>query len=137
LNYVAEHGPFDYAICTHTLEDLYNPCCLLDYLPRIARAGIVTTPSIRTEFSRHENSAWLGNIHHRWLVDQEEGIMILAPKLGFLEQFKGFAVNELSYEIVFEWADTLPWAIVGDNYFENSDQMYQVYNELIDRAGKL
>lgn len=137
LIYVKQHGLFDYAICTHTLEDLYDPCVTLDLLPRIACSGVVTCPSLRTEFSRHENKAWLGNIHHRWLVDQEDGALLLAPKLGFLEQFKGLDIREEAYEIVFEWSEHLPWRMVSNNYFEHSDQIYEIYNELIARAQRL
>jgi hypothetical protein len=57
---VEQRGMFDYAICTHTLEDVYNPIIVLEKLPSIARAGIITVPSARTELSSVENVSWLG-----------------------------------------------------------------------------
>lgn len=55
LDYVNKNGKFDYSICTHTLEDIYNPYLVLDVLPKISKAGVITTPSIRSELSFIEN----------------------------------------------------------------------------------
>ena len=76
LNYVKINGMFDYAICTHTLEDVYNPLITLDFLPKIAKAGVITMPSLRTELSKVESNNWLGYIHHRWMFDIIDGKML-------------------------------------------------------------
>jgi hypothetical protein len=83
-------APFDFAICTHTLEDLYNPFLALDHLPSIAQGGVISMPSLRTELYHHAESAqgyWLGYYHHHWMFDQDSGHdrMIIAPKLPLLE----------------------------------------------------
>lgn len=115
---VNKYGQYDYAICTHTLEDIYDPFITLNMLPKIAKCGIITTPSIRTELSNVESSFYLGYIHHRWLFGQENGQMLVAPKLGMLE---ALARNNMTYEkdieeIWYEWEDTLPYKIFMNNY---------------------
>ncbi len=45
-------GKFDYAISTHILEDVTNPVVLLEMLPRIAKRGLIATPSKFVEFRK-------------------------------------------------------------------------------------
>src|SRR5918994_587245 len=62
---------FDFANCSHTLEDLRDPVWVCSELSRVAKAGYVEVPS------RLEEQAWgvigdhVGWSHHRWLVDIE------------------------------------------------------------------
>ena len=115
-DHVEIFGKFDYCICTHTLEDIYDPVTALRWMPRIAQAGIITTPSPRTELSRH-NGNYLGYIHHRWIFSEDAGEMLLVPKLGVLEWLThGLDYNEAESEIVFEWRDTIEWRMFMDNY---------------------
>ena len=128
-------GKYDYAICTHTLEDVYDPFITLNILPKIAKQGIITMPSIRTEMSNVESSFWLGYIHHRWLFGVENDTMLVAPKLGMLE---ALAINKIKYqkdieEIWFEWKDVLPYKIFMDNYLgPDSKTVVKNYSRLID-----
>lgn len=117
LKHVDNHGQFDYCICTHTLEDIYDPVTALRWMPRIAKAGIITTPSPTTELSRHEGS-YLGYIHHRWIFTEDNGQILLVPKLSVLEELAGNSVHyqEATQEIVFEWTDTIEWRMFMDNY---------------------
>jgi len=65
-------GELDFAICSHTLEDVRDPIWVCAELQRVARAGYVEVPS------RLEEQAWgvagefAGWNHHRWLVDVGE-----------------------------------------------------------------
>ena len=88
-NYVEEHGMFDYAICTHTLEDIFNPIDILKILPTISKGGVISMPSANTEFSRCENPHWLGYIHHRWIFDHNNTTMLIIPKISVLEALCG------------------------------------------------
>ena len=128
-------GKYDYAICTHTLEDVYDPFITLNILPKIAKRGIVTMPSIRTELSNVESSFWLGYIHHRWLFSAENNTMLVAPKLGMLE---ALAINKIKYqkeieEIWYEWEDMLPYNLFMDNYLgPDSKTVIRNYSRLIN-----
>lgn len=130
---VDQKGKFDYAICTHTLEDVYNPVTSLKWLPRIAKAGIITTPSLFTELSRHENPEWLGYIHHKWIFDQEDGEMLVVPKMNCLENIlgKGCEYNHDMYEIRYHWNETIPYRMFMNNYLgPNVDVVVDRFKEL-------
>lgn len=135
LTLVEQRGKFEFSICTHTLEDVYDPFITLDMLPRIAKRGIITAPSIRTELSNVESSFWLGYIHHRWVFSQENGQMLIIPKLGMLE---ALARNKMTYqkdteEIWYEWEDTIPYKIFMNNYLgPDAKTVIKNYSKLID-----
>jgi hypothetical protein len=73
-------GQFDFAICSHTLEDVRDPVKVCAELSRVARAGYVETPAAVTELTRGvESQHWCGWRHHRWLVEREgDGLLFLA-----------------------------------------------------------
>lgn len=117
-NYVEEHGMFDYAICTHTLEDIFNPIDILKILPTIAKRGVIAMPSANTEFSRCENHHWLGYIHHRWIFDHNDTTMLIIPKISVLEALCGnrFLYKKAQEEIRYEWETSIPYTLFMDNY---------------------
>ena len=138
LSYVESHGKFDYCICTHTLEDVYNPITALQLMPLIAQAGIITAPSIAVELSRHEGN-YLGYIHHRWILAEDIGSngILLVPKLSVLESLikLNFPYYEDQGEIVFEWADSIPYCMFMNNYLGPSkNEVITAYRELIARG---
>ena len=60
----------DFAICSHTLEDLRDPLWVCSELIRVAKAGYVEVPSRAAEQSRGwERPRMAGLSHHRWLID--------------------------------------------------------------------
>jgi len=122
---IAQHGLYDFAICNHTLEDLYNPYSVLDNLHKIARQGIVTIPSINTELScLPESPEWKGYLHHRWLFDQTvDGHMLVIPKLGIVERCGDWPAvyNEAVQEIRYEWTEPVAYVEFGANYIANTD----------------
>jgi SAM-dependent methyltransferase len=67
-------GQFDFAICSHTLEDIRDPVRVCQELARVARAGYVEVPSRLEEQSPMEDRPGVGWSHHRWLtdIDQQE-----------------------------------------------------------------
>jgi len=134
LNFVKENGKIDYLICTHTLEDLYNPITPLKYFPLIANSGIITMPSAKSELSRIEDPRWLGYIHHRWIFDKtDDNKMLVIPKLNFLENtIKSFDMCKT--EIRFEWVDSLPYTIFMNNYLgPTTKTVISAYSELISK----
>jgi hypothetical protein len=68
-----EDGRFDFAVCSHTLEDVRDPVWVCSELQRVARAGYVEVPSRLEEQSWGVAGPWAGWSHHRWLVDVEGG----------------------------------------------------------------
>jgi hypothetical protein len=68
-----EDGRFDFAVCSHTLEDVRDPVWVCSELQRVARAGYVEVPSRLEEQSWGVVGPWAGWSHHRWLVDVSGG----------------------------------------------------------------
>lgn len=60
---------FDFAICSHTLEDVRDPVFVCSELVRVARAGYIEVPSRLWEQSWGAQGDWVGLSHHHWLVD--------------------------------------------------------------------
>ena len=129
---VEQQGKFDYCICTHTLEDIYNPIVALDNMPKIAKSGIITMPCARTELSHIENSSWLGFIHHRWIYDIDGNTMLVIPKLNFLDSIVTSPFEPNLTEIRYEWSETIPYKIFMNNYLgPNVNTVISKYQELI------
>jgi hypothetical protein len=118
LEYVDQHGKFDYAICTHTLEDIVHPGTALRNLPKIAKAGVITMPTINAELSRIENKQWLGYIHHRHIFDYEGDTIVYASKLSFIESLlpDGFNETDMYREIRFQWKDNIVFRPFMNDY---------------------
>jgi Methyltransferase domain len=76
---------FDFAVCSHTLEDVRDPVWVSGELQRVARAGYIEVPSLREELSYGIQGPWVGWGHHRWLV------LVDAQRVEFL--FKHHVVN--------------------------------------------
>jgi hypothetical protein len=129
LERVARDGLYDYAICTHTLEDVYNPFTALELLPKIARAGIITMPSFITELSRIESKSYLGFIHHRWIFDKEGDEMLVVPKLSMLETLVEDTIKQDldRDEICYEWEGSIEYCHFMNNFL--GPHNYAVINE--------
>ena len=67
-----EDGRFDFAVCSHTLEDVRDPIHVCSELQRVARAGYIEVPSRLEEQSWGVIGPWVGWSHHRWLIDVTE-----------------------------------------------------------------
>ena len=59
----------DFAVCSHTLEDVRDPIRVCDEMVRIAKAGYIEVPSRLEEQSYGFQGPWAGWGHHRWLID--------------------------------------------------------------------
>jgi hypothetical protein len=60
---------FDFAICSHTLEDIRDPVWVCSELQRVARAGYIEVPSRLEEQTWGVQGNFVGWTHHRWLTD--------------------------------------------------------------------
>ena len=78
-------GSIDFAICSHTLEDLRDPVWVCSELTRVARAGYIEVPSRAAEQSRGwERPAMAGLSHHRWLIDIDDARVSFLMKYHLL-----------------------------------------------------
>jgi hypothetical protein len=64
---------FDFAVCSHTLEDVRDPVWVAAELQRVAAAGYIEVPALREELTYGIQGPWVGWGHHRWLVMVAEG----------------------------------------------------------------
>jgi hypothetical protein len=131
---IEANGLYDFAICNHTLEDLYNPYPVLDNLHKIARRGMITTPSINTELAHlPESPEYKGYLHHRWLFDQtEDGHLLVIPKLGIIERSDLWPAHyhEALQEIRYEWTAPVNYVEFGDNYIAGKEHYLSKLNSV-------
>ena len=64
---------FDFAICSHTLEDVRDPVWVCHELSRVAKAGYLETPSRLEEQSFGIQGPWVGWGHHIWMTELVDG----------------------------------------------------------------
>ncbi len=85
---ICDHEPwpfaddqFDFAICSHTLEDVRDPVWVCSELNRVARSGYIEVPSRQEEQAWGVNGSWVGWSHHHWLIEIEDSSIdfILKP----------------------------------------------------------
>ena len=110
LDLVARDGMFDLCICTHTIEDLYNPVPCLEFMPVLARAGFVSVPSVQTELSHCESRDWRGFIHHRWMLSAGDRLELVS-KLEFIRAVPASEYRAEVEELVVHWQGSLPYRL--------------------------
>jgi hypothetical protein len=86
LNSVTNYGKFNFSICSHTLEDVFNPLDVIELLQNISEAGVIIIPSKFEEFSYIYNRNYLGHAHHKQLFDVIDDEMFIFPKYSFVEK---------------------------------------------------
>ena len=95
-------GQFDFAICSHTLEDVRDPIWVAGELQRVASAGYIEVPALREELTYGIQGPWVGWGHHHWLVAIE------AVRIEFL--FKHHVVNRAGSHLPAGAMDAVPAA---------------------------
>ena len=108
-----EDNQFDFALCTHVLEDLRDPIWVCSEISRIAKAGSIEVPSRVEEQSLGvEHPRYAGYYHHRWLVSENDGALEFRFKPHNLHALKDAIVTgvgpwrKISSEhanLCFEW----------------------------------
>lgn len=107
-------GQFDFAVCSHTLEDVRDPVRVCRELERVARRGYVETPSRLEEQSYGVHGPWVGWSHHRWLVDVHGGALRFVAKPGVLQAWDHFpdgywaTLSDEDRTVTLWWEDRLP-----------------------------
>lgn len=143
--------PFDFAICSQTLEDIRDPTVALRNLPRIAKAGFITVPVKYRELNFVEGhgeteqrewnlkGAYRGYFHHRWIFTLDNGLLKLFPKLNFVECLKGleWADNQVNNytELAFFWEDDIPFEIINNDFLgPNPPSMFDMYRKFMEQG---
>jgi 2-polyprenyl-3-methyl-5-hydroxy-6-metoxy-1,4-benzoquinol methylase len=153
FDYVAKNGKFDFAVCSHTLEDINAPHQVVLNLFKIANAGMVAVPSKYIETCKWENmnGPYLGYHHHRWIYTVKNGIFYGYPKMGTLEncfgpkndfvsrkkyrQLFGHEGFETQTEMVFLWEDSFPVRFISPfmyHYLELTENKRPAFINLIE-----
>lgn len=136
LNYVDQNGKFDFSICSHTLEDVFNPLELIKLLESISKSGFVAIPSKYNEFSFLYENKYRGNAHHKQFFDVIDNELMVFPKFSWIEN------NERSDEILnynkggelsFMWESEIPVKIFaqGVPYKSDGDLIHNFYNKIM------
>jgi hypothetical protein len=87
---------FDFAICSHLLEDIRDPIWVCSELRRIAKAGYIEVPSRVVEQSKGvENPRHAGFYHHRWLITLHNGRLEFRHKPHVLHSVNDAIVTSL------------------------------------------
>ncbi len=94
-------GRFDFAICSHTLEDVRDPVWVCSELQRVAQAGYIEVPSRLEEQCWGFQGPWTGWSHHHWIVEPDQA----AGAIEFL--FKHHVVHAPKNRFALGFRDTL------------------------------
>lgn len=136
--HVKKHGKWDYAICTHTLEDIHNPVYAAEQIEQIATAGLIVEPSKFREFSRFSGS-FRGYIHHYWIFEVINGVFTALPKINFIEDSVFDAINRQPFfeELIIEWEGSIDLKMLNDGMpygtaeLSGEEHIKQLYKQLI------
>jgi hypothetical protein len=137
--HVKKHGKWDYAVCTHTLEDVNNPLMATRNIEQIAHAGLIIIPSKYRELARF-SGAFRGFIHHRWIFDIRDDTLVALPKINYIETAHfDRAVHDLPgrEELVVEWEGSIGMKYLNDGMpygtatLSGEEHIKQLYNALL------
>tara|TARA_A100001201_G_C4044867_1_gene187851 strand:+ start:198 stop:914 length:717 start_codon:yes stop_codon:yes gene_type:complete len=157
VNYL-DGEKFDYAICTHMLEDVANPEMTLRFLPQIAKAGFISMPSKYTELTPNLHNI-RGSIHHRWIYNKEKSMwwddvdeiykevdtLVGYPKVVWLQGNEDGISDKIGFsnwnalmqsnlhELSFVWENQIFWKFMNDDFMGPDDNSVKTYyQDLLD-----
>jgi Methyltransferase domain len=85
---------FDFAICSHTLEDVRDPLGVCSELMRVAKRGYIEVPSREWESCRGlERPGQVGLSHHRWLITIKDNNILFHPKYHLIHSHWRFSLR--------------------------------------------
>lgn len=113
---------FDICLCTHTLEDLYNPFLVLEEMARVAKRGYIATPSRGADmvFSHYNLTDWgtgprrqPGLSHHHWFFETRGQKLVITPKIYPILYTSEFHVTRWLGEgdCQFFWKDRIEFSV--------------------------
>ena len=135
-----EDKQFDFAVCSHTLEDVRDPVRVCAELVRVARAGYVEVPSRLEEQSPMDGRPGVGWTHHRWLVDVDEreksiefvfkhGVVYLAEEARFPPGFHA-GLSDAERVSRLWWDGSFAF---GERVMMSAEELDPYLSEFVDR----
>ena len=122
---------FDYAICSHTLEDIRDPIGVLDEIIRVSKAGYIEIPSRMYETSYGiEGKKLAGNVHHRWIIDISENRLRFTFKFSWIHlPFVARKTPPIGKDKVLqiEWQDNVDYY---ENFLNSGPEIIEYYTGL-------
>jgi hypothetical protein len=112
---------FDVCLCTHTLEDLPSPFLIMDEMSRVAKRGVIVTPSMGydIQFTPFDFTDWLtgsrrvpGEAHHKWFfVKGKDGLEVI-PKNYAVLYTSDFQVSKWKgeSEMIYVWSGKIKYS---------------------------
>lgn len=135
LDYVNINGKFDFSICSHTLEDVFNPIELITLLETISVSGFIAIPSKYDEFSFLYGNKYRGNAHHKQFFDIDNESLTVYPKFSWTEideRTNKILTYDKGRELSFFWDNNIPIEIFGEGvpYKSDGELMNKFYVEI-------
>ena len=111
LEYVDDNDKFDFSICSHTLEDVFNPIDLARMLEKVSHRGYIAVPSKYDELTNLFGHPYRGNAHHKQIFDVVEDELVIYPKFSWIEtdgRSDKIVENSLGPELELTWEGEIP-----------------------------
>ena len=134
---------YDFAICSHTLEDVRDPLYVCSQLLRVARAGYIETPSRFRECAKTQaDDLIIGWGHHRWFIEVEDGTLFFKQKNPELHRFdflgearRGYAFDYFKQFSGVYWKGSFDYAerVMKGPQVEVEDLFYFIEHYLYDQ----
>jgi hypothetical protein len=137
LDYVNENGKFDFSICSHTIEDIFNPIDVIKFLVKISKKGYISIPSKFNEFKYLYGNRYRGNGHHKQFLDVKDNKIVIYPKFSFIEtddRSNLITQNYVGDELNIMWDGDVDFKVFGDGtpFFGDESLINAFYNELLN-----
>jgi SAM-dependent methyltransferase len=107
---------FDFAICSHTLEDIRDPLFVCRELIRVVKRGYIETPSRLAETCRGGESPHIAGLsHHRWLIEYSPSGLDFWPKYHMIHANPRHNLPPWVYENLTE-TERVSWLFWDDSF---------------------
>jgi hypothetical protein len=137
LKHIEINGKFDFSICSHTIEDIFNPIDAIKFLVKISKKGYLSIPSKYNEFKKLYDNKYRGNAHHKQFFDVKDDKIIIYPKFSFIETDERSDIllqQDKGDELTIFWEDDIDFQIFGNGTPFNGDAMLidNFFKQLMD-----
>jgi hypothetical protein len=144
-----EQMPFDFVICSQTLEHVSNPSYVLDQIQKIAPEGFISIPHKLFELRKgiHWGQPFRGALPHKWISvirprfdkDNIDYSLRMYPKLSFIDymKFDCDGANVPIPDLSFWWLNYIPYEIIGDECLDFPDpkEAIDFYRKELNNGG--